>query len=518
MRSSATACAAPPNEIPNNIQSVDPEDLILLESGGKAPALKPPGLSIFIADTVMNNNDTSLKKSGASGDREISIGVDPKNTNRVVISDVSGGPDATVLLWLSTDGGTTWIKELTTNSPRASSVLGCPCDQTAEFAQFYSLTGAISKIAGSVGAYDNFNLQGFIPPVSQLAGLDIKEQPWLLTGRSTSAAGVSESVSVAHGDFSTVLPQRVAVPAGIDRRRVTNGIHRTGASVGVVNLGYRLASDPRSGALYSLFQRWRNAGGGDSQNINYMLNRSTDGGRTWELNGSPEGIVVAKADSTQPLPKFCTVNATLGGADQAVVDPQTGDVFYVYGKRYPETGNTRLAVRRLSDDKHGGLAIEREVFVTGQVQATIPAVAITSNDTLGVFYYVCDGTRRSPDFRSSRLISASAQTKAIVSSTTRLQLSCRRPRTTATQDNRCSATTCRRKQWATSSLVFSSGTASHLGRASQARTRSSIRCRSGDRLVSRSKRRPPLPGRGSVRMLPRVHFIAAVVGLRCDKR
>ena len=100
-----------PNEIHNNIQSVDPEDLILLESGWKAPALKPPGLSIFIADTVMNNNDTSLKKSAASGDREISIGVDPKNTNRVVISDVSGGPDATMLLWLSTDGGTTWTKE-----------------------------------------------------------------------------------------------------------------------------------------------------------------------------------------------------------------------------------------------------------------------------------------------------------------------------------------------------------------------------------------------------------------------
>jgi len=125
-----------PNEIPNNIQSVDPEDLILLESGGKAPALKPPGLSIFIADTVMNNDDTSLKKSGAFGDREISIGVDPKNINRVVISDVSGGPDATVLLWLSTDGGTTWTKVLANNSPRASSVLGCPCDQAAEFAPF----------------------------------------------------------------------------------------------------------------------------------------------------------------------------------------------------------------------------------------------------------------------------------------------------------------------------------------------------------------------------------------------
>jgi hypothetical protein len=67
-------------------------------------------------------------------------------------------------------------------------------------------------------------------------------------------------------------------------RWFANGIHRTGASIGVVNLGYRLASDPHY--------------------------------------GSPEGIVVANADSTQPLPKFCTINATLGGADQAVVDPQ----------------------------------------------------------------------------------------------------------------------------------------------------------------------------------------------------
>ena len=53
-------------------------------------------------------------------------------------------------------------------------------------------------------------------------------------------------------------------------------------------------------------------------------------------------------------------------------------MFYIYGNRDPVTGNNRLAVRRLSDDKHGGLAIGPEVFVTGQVQAAIPAVAITT--------------------------------------------------------------------------------------------------------------------------------------------
>ena len=200
------------------------------------------------------------------------------------------------------------------------------------------------------------------------------------------------------------------------------------------------------GALYNLFQRWRNAGGGNSQHINYMLNRSTDGGRTWELNGSPESIVVANADSTQPLPKFCTINATLGGADQAVVDPQPGDVFYVYGKRDPETGNNRLAVRRLSDDKHGGLAIGTEVFVTGQVQAAIPAVAITSNDTLGVFYYVCDGTSLTGfPILTAHFSVRTDQGNSFIDTALATFLSLA-PRTTATQDNRCSANTCRRKQ------------------------------------------------------------------------
>ena len=125
--------------------------------------------------------------------------------------------------------------------------------------------------------------------------------------------------------------------------------------------------------------------------INYMLNRSTDGGQTWSLNGSSSGIVVASADSTQPTPKFCTVNALLGGVDHATVDPKTGDVYYVYGNRDPRTGNNRLAIRRLTTNGAGVLSIGPEIFVTGQVQAALPQVAVLDNGTVGVFYYTCDG-------------------------------------------------------------------------------------------------------------------------------
>jgi hypothetical protein len=216
-----------------------------------------------------------------------------------------------------------------------------------------------------------------------------EDQPWLLVGPQPGAGG--ENVYVAYDDFNTAPDMHVAVATATDPLNFTVD-NISGFSTGFVNPGHRLATDPSSGAVYSLFQRRIAAGAGGSQNINYMLNRSTDGGATWSLNGSATGIVVANADSMQPTPKFCTVNALLGGVDHAAVDPQTGDVVYVYGNRDPTTGNNRLAARRLTDDGAGGLAIGPEIFITGQVQVAIPSVAITDNGTIGVFYYTCDGT------------------------------------------------------------------------------------------------------------------------------
>ena len=94
---------------------------------------------------------------------------------------------------------------------------------------------------------------------------------------------------------------------------------------------------------------------------------------------------------TQPTPKFGTVNALLGGVDHAAVDPNNGDVYYVYGNRDVGTGNDRLAIRRIQDNGGGGVTVGPENFVTGQVEAAIPSVAVVSNGTVGVFYYTFDG-------------------------------------------------------------------------------------------------------------------------------
>ena len=49
------------------------------------------------------------------------------------------------------------------------------------------------------------------------------------------------------------------------------------------------------------------------------------------------------------------------------------------------TGNDRLAIRRIQNDGGGGVTVGPEHFVTGQVEAAIPSVAVTSAGTVGVF-------------------------------------------------------------------------------------------------------------------------------------
>ena len=81
--------------------------------------------------------------------------------------------------------------------------------------------------------------------------------------------------------------------------------------------------------------------------MNYMLNRSTDGGHAWSLNGNALGSSIATATTTQPCPKFGGVNALLGGVDHATVDPRNGAVYYVYGNANA-SGVNWIAIRHIT--------------------------------------------------------------------------------------------------------------------------------------------------------------------------
>jgi hypothetical protein len=375
----------------------------------------PRVAGVFIVDPVVNNTDPNLTNTDTFNDGETSIAVNPANPNEIVITSFAEGWGAFAPLWHSTDGGNIWTKEFTIPNPPGIPMVGCPCDQTVDYGRVNQASGTFLDVVcpvcplGVLGV-DTYSGTTTNPASAAAWNWDViagtaqrtnlvpssfgsTDQPWLLVNRDPTTAA-QDNVYVGYDDFSGSPDMRVAVSFGVNPPVFTVD-HLSGFSTGFVNPGHRLAVDPSTGTVYSLFQRRIAPGVGGSQNIDYMLNRSTDGGATWILNASATGIVVANADSTQPTPKFGTANALLGGVDHAAVDPNTGDVYYVYGNRDPITGNNRLAIRRIFNGVTVTVGPEHFVTASGPVfgglQAAIPSVAVTSNGTVGVFYYTFNG-------------------------------------------------------------------------------------------------------------------------------
>jgi uncharacterized repeat protein (TIGR01451 family) len=390
---------APPDVTPY-VRSTVPE-----EGGPRAIIPFLPIAGGFIVDAVVSNTDPNLTNTDSFNDGETSIAVNPESPGEIVMTAFSGSWGANAPVWHSTDGGNIWTKQFTVPAPPGIAAGGCPCDQAVDYGRNDQMSGTF-LISGN-GGFDVFSGTSTNPASSAawnwlvIAGVTQMtnnlvtssfgntDQPWLLVNRDPTT-GTQDNVNAAYDDFSGGPDMRVAVSYGVNPPNFTVD-NQSGTSTGGINPGHRLAVDPRNGFVYSLFQRCVGNCGGDPKNIDFMLNRSTDGGATWTLNGMAGGIIVANANSTQPTPKFGTVNALLGGVDHATVDPNNGDVYYVYGNRDGGTGNDRLAIRRIQDNGVGGVTVGPENFVTGQVEAAIPSVAVLSNGTVGVFYYTFDG-------------------------------------------------------------------------------------------------------------------------------
>jgi len=392
---------APPDTTPYKRPAVR-EDFA--PKGIRPIPLLPP---VFIVDAVVNNTDPNLTNTDTFNDGETSITVNPANPNEVVVTAFSGSWGANAPLWQSTDGGNIWTKQFTIPAPPGIAATGCPCDQAIDYGTGNQMSGTflISDIfsgtttdPASAAAWNWLVVGGVTQPTNfnnspPPGGVD---QPWLLVNVDPTIPA-QDNVYTAYDDFTNgsncggdACIERVSASYGVNPPNFTAD-NQSVTATGSINPGHRLAVDPRNGFVYSLFQRNIAGGAGGSKNIDYMLNRSTDGGATWTLNGMTDGIIVANADSTQPTPKFGTVNALLGGVDHAAVDPNNGDVYYVYGNRDAGTGNDRLAIRRIQDNGGGGVTVGPENFVTGQVEAAIPSVAVASNGIVGVFYYSFDG-------------------------------------------------------------------------------------------------------------------------------
>lgn len=393
-----------PPDLTETARPTLPQDLY---PGGEPALGRLPG-SISIYDVVVSNTNSTLKNTNTTANGEPSIAINPANTNEISILAFSGSWGSTAPIWYSSNGGSLWTLEKTIPNPPGLAK-NCPCDQTLD----YGLSGRLGatflhkdtsgRDVYSSNAWDPTNqsswtwfVEGGVTQTTNQYGIGDPDQPWLLVNKDPSDTTRS-NVYVAYVNLASgAHDMRVAVAPDNPPDFTTDSF--VGSSSGVIDAGLRIAKDVNSLAMYALWQVCPSTAsnctsGSDPKTVDYYLNRSTDGGKTWSLNGHSDGWLLAETQSTQPTPKFGTVNALLGGIDHLAVDPNNGDVYVVYGNKDTSTGIDRLSIMRLTSDGSGGLKFVSTHYVVGQAETALPSVAIAQNSkgTIGVLYTNYDG-------------------------------------------------------------------------------------------------------------------------------
>jgi hypothetical protein len=364
--------------------------------------------TVRVVDTVVSNTNPALNNSDSFPDSENSIGINPQNPRELVVLGFADSFTSTTngALFRSTDGGVTWTKNL--SIPQPPGINGFINDQTLDWGRnnqlsftFLTASNIVSVVTNNPAAPSSFAYRvnaGVTQLTNNLApgSINNADQPWVLVNRDPALAA-RDNTYVAYDDFNNSdgidgPDMRVAVSYGVTPLDFTVD-RQVGNSTGGINPGLRMAKDPTSGAMYALWGRCTANCGGDPKTISYMLNRSTDGGQTWSLNGNGLGVSIATGLSSQPTPKFGTVNALLGGAHHAAVDPNNGAVYYAYGSQNA-SGADRFALRRLTFSG-GNVNIGPEVIVTS-LDSALPQVAVDTAGTVAVFFYSFDGIGPAP--------------------------------------------------------------------------------------------------------------------------
>jgi Bacterial Ig-like domain (group 3) len=387
----AGASVSPPPSPHQQFRSSPPDRTIFRGTAPRGPVRSSSVSGVFVIDATAAASST--------GGNEPSIAVNPANPNQIAITRFNTAWNSNADLLFSADGGVTWANETSIPvPPGVAGTSGCPCDQTIDYGRNNTLygtfltftTSATSVVTGSTTdptTAASWSWNG--NPAQLTTGTRTNvDQPWLLVNRDPATAS-QDDVYVGYDDFGGSPDARVAVSYGASPVNITADNKAGTESPLATNPGFRLAADPRNGTMYALYEQ--STGSTQPKSVTYKLNRSTDGGATWTLNGSADGLTVDTVNSDQaPGFKFGGVNALLGGVDHAAVDPSNGDVYVAYGQDV--SGGNQIRIRRLTPNGSGGLSVGPASNVSSSTNAALPSVAVTTDGTIGVLYDTFDGT------------------------------------------------------------------------------------------------------------------------------
>ena len=350
---------------------------------------------------------------------EPSVAVDPSNPNNIVISSFSFGTLSSgrgANIFYSTTDGSSWTSQFSVPAPAAG--IGIPND----WRFLYDDSGVLH--AGVLGGCDACNVfHGTTTDPTSLAawtwtgsGAQINtpassgraDQPWIALHGS--------NVFVAYDDFHTATGERVAVSSNAGGTFTVDNSINNGPQANSVNPGTRIATD-RNGTIYSIFGVGRSTAVRGVHNVTYYLNRSRNGGVTWDFNGASAvgGIVIDSGVSTQ-LCNACTqasnnwfagVNDLRGNVTAIAADGSGSHVYVLIGKQNT-SGTNRIYLVEFHPVGANLVASPEIVVSPAGEQAALPAMAVKDDGTVVIMYetYASDNEVRihvasSEDFGAS---------------------------------------------------------------------------------------------------------------------
>ncbi len=333
------------------------------------------------------------------------VAVNPVNPNQVVVSSFAFSTTSTATganIFYSTTGGSSWTAQFSVPAPTAG--VRIPNDWNFAYDSGGTLHAVVLGGCPTCNIYHGtttdptslaaWSWTGGGTRINSAASTNNADQPWI-------AIGGGGKIFVGYDDFHTGSGQRVAVSTNNGATFTVDNAINNGPQSNFVNPGTRIATDG-AGNVYSVFGTGDAPSPAGVHNVTYYLNRSGDGGVTWDFNGSSAvgGIVVASGKSsqldnvgTQAVNNWFAGVNDLRGNITAIAADKTGSHIYVLFGKQDAAGTDRIYLVEFHPSGSGLIASTPVVVSPAGERAALPSLTVLDNGTVVMMYdtYGADG-------------------------------------------------------------------------------------------------------------------------------
>jgi hypothetical protein len=334
---------------------------------------------------------------------EPSIAVNPTNLNQMVISSFSysAGASSGANIFYSTNGGSSWTSQFSV--PRPATGVGIPNDWRFQYDSSGTLHAAVLGGCSNCNIFQGstndptslaaWSWTGAGAPINTAASLTKADQPWIAIAPGKEY--------VAYDDFHSATNVRVTVSSDNGASFPVDHSMINAAQSSSVNPGTRIAVDG-AGNLFAVYTFGTAVNSNGVHNVTYYLNRSSDGGNTWDFLGSSAvgGIVVGSGVSDQLNNNgtqasnnwFAGVNDLRGSYTSIAADSTGSHIYVTWGKR--DINNIdRIYLTEFHPSGNSLVAGSTSIVSLAGQWAALPSLTVLADGTVVVMYDAYDSQR-----------------------------------------------------------------------------------------------------------------------------